>query len=78
MLGSFDPVDLEDQISVNGAEVELLSGHQSEFFSEESVDLAYVVVDQRWPRLEVTEANQSAYESKDRHMTLKIGESLIS
>ena len=71
---TFDPVDLEDQISVTGAEVEAYyQDNQSEFFSEESVDLAYVVVDRAAmaANLEVTEDElRSAYEEqKDRYMT---------
>ena len=71
---TFDPVDLEDQISVTGAEVEdYYQANQSEFFSEESVDLAYVVVDRSAmaAAVEVTDGEpRSAYEAqKDRYMT---------
>ena len=71
---TFDPVDLEDQISVTGAEVEAYyQDNQSEFFSEESVDLAYVAVDRSAmaAAVEVTDGElQSAYEAqKDRYMT---------
>ena len=71
---TFDPVDLEDQISVTGPEVEAYyQDNQSEFFSEESVDLAYVAVDRAAmaAALEVSEDDlRSAYEEqKDRYMT---------
>ena len=71
---TFDPVDLEDQISVTGPEVEAYyQNNQSEFFSEESVDLAYVAVDRAAmaAALEVSEDDlRSAYEEqKDRYMT---------